>query len=89
MRLTHQVTLQLAGHRQEIKELLGVNRQQIEGQRAAHEKSVQGELEKLTETVHGLDNKIDQKHAQLLTWSFMFWVGGVAAIATLAGILRP
>lgn len=35
-----------------------------------------------------LDNKIEQRHAELLKWSFVFWVGAVAAIAALAGVLR-
>jgi hypothetical protein len=35
-----------------------------------------------------LDNKIEQRHAELLKWSFVFWVGAVAAISALAGVLR-
>ena len=34
-----------------------------------------------------VDKRIDQKHADLVTWSFIFWVGAVAAIAMLAGVL--
>jgi hypothetical protein len=43
---------------------------------------------RLTEKLAGLDSKIEQKHAGLLKWSFLFWVGAVAAIAGLAGVLR-
>jgi DNA anti-recombination protein RmuC len=32
--------------------------------------------------------ELTAQHASLLKWSFLFWVGAVAAIATLAGVLR-
>lgn len=31
--------------------------------------------------------KIEQRTADLMKWSFVFWVGAVAAIAMLAGVL--
>lgn len=42
----------------------------------------------LGERIHAVDNKVDQRHAELMRWSFVFWVGAVAAIAALAGVLR-
>ena len=35
-----------------------------------------------------LDAKIGQLRADLMKWSFVFWVGAVGAIAALAGVLR-
>lgn len=31
---------------------------------------------------------IERSKADLMKWSFVFWVGAVAAIAALAGVLR-
>ncbi len=42
----------------------------------------------LGERIHTVDNKVDQRHAELMRWSFVFWVGAVTAIAALAGVLR-
>lgn len=42
----------------------------------------------LGEKIHAVDNKVDQRHAELMRWSFVFWVGAVGAIAVLAGVLR-
>ena len=30
--------------------------------------------------IAGVDSKIDRRHAELLTWSFVFWCGMVAAV---------
>lgn len=35
-----------------------------------------------------LSTQIERTKADLMKWSFMFWVGAVAAIAALAGVLR-
>jgi hypothetical protein len=35
-----------------------------------------------------LEAKIEQRTADLMKWSFVFWVGAVGAIAVLAGVLR-
>lgn len=34
------------------------------------------------------DAKMERRFADLLTWSFVFWVGAVGAIAALARVLR-
>ena len=41
-----------------------------------------------TSIVGRLEAKIEQRTAELMKWSFLFWVGAVAAIAALAGVLR-
>ena len=35
-----------------------------------------------------LETKLERRFADLLKWSFVFWVGAVVAIAALAGALR-
>ena len=35
-----------------------------------------------------LRQEIAQRSSDLIKWSFVFWVGAVAAIAALAGVLR-
>ena len=34
------------------------------------------------------DTKLERRFAELLKWSFVFWVGAVGAIAALARVLR-
>lgn len=38
--------------------------------------------------VSRLEAKIEQRTADLMKWSFVFWVGAVGAVAILAGVLR-
>jgi hypothetical protein len=35
-----------------------------------------------------LRDQISRSHADLMKWSFVFWVGAVTAIAALAGVLK-
>jgi hypothetical protein len=35
-----------------------------------------------------LEGLVERTKADLMKWSFVFWVGAVAAIAALAGVLR-
>jgi hypothetical protein len=35
-----------------------------------------------------LEIKLEQRSADLIKWSFVFWVGAVGAIALLAGVLK-
>ena len=43
---------------------------------------------KLTERIHEVDRRVGDAKADLMRWSFVFWVGAVAAVAALAGVLR-
>jgi hypothetical protein len=36
----------------------------------------------------GVETKLEQRTADLMKWSFVFWVGAVGAVAMLAGVLR-
>jgi uncharacterized protein YPO0396 len=70
----HQVDAQRA----ELRELNELNFARFEARLAQVEATIVGRLEA----------KIEQRTADLMKWSFMFWVGAVAAIAVLAGVLR-
>lgn len=35
-----------------------------------------------------LETKIEQTRADVIKWSFVFWVGAVGSIALLAGVLK-
>ena len=46
--------------------------------------------DKLSERIHQVDRRVGDAKADLMRWSFVFWVGAVAAVAALAGVLgRP
>jgi hypothetical protein len=42
---------------------------------------------RLAQTEANIVAKLEQRTADLMKWSFVFWVGAVAAIAALAGVL--
>ena len=44
--------------------------------------------EKLNLRLHQLELRVAESKADLIRWSFVFWVGAVAAVAALAGVLR-
>ena len=43
---------------------------------------------KLGDRIGGLSAEVERSAANLIRWSFVFWVGAVAAIAVLAGVLQ-
>ena len=43
---------------------------------------------KIDQTRSAVEAAIDKRTADLMKWSFVFWVGAVSAIAALAGVLR-
>jgi hypothetical protein len=44
--------------------------------------------EKLSLRIHNVELRVAESKADLMRWSFVFWVGAVAAVAALAGVLR-
>ena len=42
----------------------------------------------LRKDIHAVDNKVDQRYARLILWSFVFWTTAVASIAALAKALK-
>ena len=55
--------------------------------------SIRGDFAEFRQEMHagfeiqGLNAKIEQRSADLIKWSFVFWVSAVGAIAALAGML--
>ncbi|MBI4420400.1 MAG: hypothetical protein HY560_06205 [Gemmatimonadetes bacterium] len=45
-------------------------------------------VSELRQDVSRLETKIEQRSADLIKWSFIFWVGAVGAIALLAGVMK-
>ena len=75
------------GLRADLAEL----RQEMRAMEARLSEKIQAISASTGELVRGLaavDKRIDEKHAELIKWSFVFWIGAVAAIAALAGALR-
>jgi hypothetical protein len=44
---------------------------------------------RLLDRIGKVEVRVAEVKADLMKWSFMFWVGAVGAIAALAGVLRP
>ena len=38
--------------------------------------------------IHKVDLRVAETKADLMRWSFVFWVGAVSAIAVLAGVMK-
>ena len=58
----------------------------------AERQQLRADLEEFRQEMHrelaSLRELIAKNHAELMKWSFVFWVGAVVAIAVLAGVLR-
>lgn len=74
------------------KEALGVDAGQELGAVMDRIDPIRGDIAELKQAMLAMElrltEKIGEKYAGLLKWSFVFWVGAVAAIAALAGVLR-
>lgn len=44
---------------------------------------------RLSERIHQVELRVERRVSDLMKWSFVFWCGAVAAVAALAGVLRP
>ena len=51
-------------------------------------KDMNGAFGSVEKSIADLRVEMERQHAALLKWSFLFWVGAVASIAALAGVLR-
>ena len=49
---------------------------------------IQATESRLADRIGKVEIRIAQVKADLMKWSFLFWVGAVGAIAALAGVLR-
>jgi hypothetical protein len=74
------------------KEVLGDDAGQELGAVMDRVDPIRGDIAELKQTMLAMElrltEKIGEKYAGLLKWSFVFWVGAVVAIAGLAGILK-
>ena len=86
----------LDASRAELRELNDLNFARIESKFESMSARIDSKFEtmsarfdgKLEAMSAGLETKMEHRFADLLKWSFVFWVGAVAAIAALAGVLR-
>ena len=58
---------------------------QVDGQRNELRESIRADFAELRQEMHSGFARLE---ANLLKWSFLFWLGAIAAIAALAGVLR-
>jgi len=56
--------------------------------RAELTNTVRTGLDDLRNRIHGVDKSVAEVKADLMKWSFVFWVGAVLAIAALAKVLE-
>ena len=67
---------------------LDVFRQTMRADFAEFEHRVDRRLDSMSEGMEKLRSEIAKSRADLILWSFVFWVSSVGAIAALAGVLR-
>lgn len=54
---------------------------------AESRREVNARFDRMDERFQALDIRLGEVRADLMKWSFVFWVGAVTAIAMLAGVL--
>lgn len=83
---------QLDTQRADLRELNELNFSRFEARLAEVRHETQAGFAQLRQELQvglsGVETKLAQRAADLIKWSFVFWVGAVAAIAALAGVLR-
>ena len=94
---------QFAHFREQMREDLAKFREDIHDDNAAFRKELRAENAAFRETtrqahadlrldlhtsIAQLDIKLERRFGDLITWSFVFWVSAVGAIAALAGVLK-
>ena len=92
-RLTRKLHQVLGGEAKELLELM----QQEDSQRGELREilvrmegrltGLEGRLTGIEIKIAGVETLVERRSADLIKWSFVFWVGAVAAIAMLAGVL--
>jgi hypothetical protein len=82
----------LAEFRRSINSELETFRTEMRSEMFALRSELRGEMAALrldlTTAIGAFDAKLERRFADLLKWSFVFWVGAVAAVAILAKALR-
>ena len=60
----------------------------IDARFAEFRQMMDGHLAAFREELHAIDIRLERRFADLLKWSFVFWVGAVGAVAALAKVMR-
>jgi hypothetical protein len=84
----HAAQADLAGLRQEMLAGFAALREELHGVDAKTQAGLAELRQALQAGLGGVETKLEQRTADLMKWSFVFWVGAVGAVAMLAGILR-
>ena len=83
---------QVDTQRADLRELNDLNFSRFEARLAEVRHEMQTGFAQLRQELQvglsGVETKLAQRSADLIRWSFVFWVGAVGAIAALAGVLR-
>ena len=59
----------------------------LESRFASQFDRVESQFDRVDQRFQALDTRVGDVKADLMKWSFVFWVGAVTAIAVLAGVL--
>jgi ABC-type phosphate transport system auxiliary subunit len=94
---------QVDAQRAELRELNELNFSRFDARLAEAREAMRADLAELRQEIQAgfakwdgelrqglarVETKLEQRTADLIKWSFVFWVGAVGAIAALAGVLR-
>ena len=83
---------EVAAHHEELRASIRADfaefRREMKEEIQALESRMLPRFDRLDERILYVDRRIGETKADLMKWSFVFWVGAVAAIAALAGVLR-
>ena len=79
---------QMDAQRAELRELNELNFSRVDARLVATQAQVAELRQELQAGLARFETKLEQRTADLIKWSFVFWVGAVGAIAVLAGVLR-
>lgn len=88
----HETQLHLAAVRADFKADMARLNHDLRDEMAKSSRELREEMTKtrieVLDAVRQVDIRVANTRADLLKWSFTFWVGAVLAIAALAGVLR-
>ena len=90
---------QVDAQRAELRELNELNFSRFDARLAESRQATQADVAELRQEMRvgfadlrqemaHLETRLERRIADLIKWSFVFWVGAVGAIAMLAGVLR-
>ena len=83
---------QVDTQRAELRELNELNFSRFDARLAEAREAMRADLAELRQEMQAgltrVETKLEKRTADLIKWSFVFWVGAVGAIAALAGVLR-